>query len=41
MRRFLIGVALVVLLLVSISVGIVTAGWPQWSRALGLVETRD
>jgi hypothetical protein len=36
MRRFLIALTLVLLLAVSISIGVLVAGWPQWRTSLGL-----
>jgi hypothetical protein len=36
MRRFLIALTLVLLLAVSISIGVLVAGWPQWRSSLGL-----
>jgi hypothetical protein len=34
MRRFLIGLALVLLLAVSIGVGVLVAEWPRWCEML-------
>jgi hypothetical protein len=36
MRRFLIALTLVLLLAVSISIGVLVAGWPHWRTSLGL-----
>lgn len=36
MRRFLIGLTLVLLLAVSIGIGILVADWPRWKRSFGL-----
>lgn len=33
MRRFLIALTLVLLLAVSIGIGVLVAGWPQWKEA--------
>jgi len=35
MRRFLIALTLVLLLVVSVGIGVLVAGWPQW-RGAGL-----
>ena len=32
MRRFLIALTLVLLLAVSISIGVLVAGWPHWQE---------
>jgi len=38
MRRFLIGLTLVLLIAVSVGAGVLVARWPQWKHALEASE---
>lgn len=38
MRRLLISLAVIALLVISISVGVITAEWPRWRHVFGITS---